>query len=246
MHYFAIMLVLQVACIVHVFRNGRNTAWVMAIAFLPLVGLMAYFWVEILPGLRRNPRMRKVHGQIADKIDPDRNVRAALDAVAFSDTVGNRMALGDALAARGEHREAMAEYRAADAMTHRPDAVVIMRIATSATELGSTHETRTALARLPHTQSQSELDRRSYLIGRTTEDEGDASKALTIYEGIVGRVPGDEVRCRMAALYLKAGDKTAARRTLEEVQLRMKKMHPAMLREEADMYAWAKKTLSEL
>ena len=42
MHWFVISIALQLLCIVHVFRTGRNTAWIMAIAFLPMVGVLAY------------------------------------------------------------------------------------------------------------------------------------------------------------------------------------------------------------
>jgi hypothetical protein len=246
MHYFVITLMLQVACIVHVFRNGRNTAWVFAIALLPIVGILAYLIVEVLPGFRRDPRLRKLQSEIADKVDPERSVRAAREALAFSDTVGNRQALGDALAASGDHRAAIAEYRGAEALAHRPDPVLIMRIATAAMELDEGREARAALAQLPDTQSQSERDRRDYLAGRIAEGEGNAREALARYNEIVSRYPGDEVRCRLAALHLSLGDKAAARRVLEEVELRTRQMAPVLLRENREMYAWAKRTLAEL
>jgi hypothetical protein len=246
MPYFVIMILLQIACVVHVFRNGRNTAWVFAIAFLPLVGIIAYFLVEILPGLRGDPKVRKLRSDVADKMDPERNVRAAREALAFSDTIANRMALGDALSARGEHQAARTEYRAADAKSLNPDAVVTMRLATAAMELGDAAEARAALARLPETTSQTERDRRDYLAARVEEGAGNARAALTIYEDIVTRMPGDEVRCRMAALYLEIQDRASARRVLEEVALRTRNLPAAVLREEREMYGWAKKTLAEL
>ena len=33
MHWLILTIALQVACVVHVFRSGRNTAWIMAIAW---------------------------------------------------------------------------------------------------------------------------------------------------------------------------------------------------------------------
>ena len=75
MLWLLVTLALQVACVVHVFRTGRNTAWIMAIAFLPMVGMLAYFIVEILPGLSRDRRVREAQTKIADKMDPERRIR---------------------------------------------------------------------------------------------------------------------------------------------------------------------------
>lgn len=246
MHYFAIMILLQIICIVHVFRNRRNTAWIMAIAFLPMVGMIAYFLVEILPSLRRDPKMRKIQNDIAHKVDPERDIRSAREALAFVDTVANRIALGDALAARGDHHAALTEYCDAEAMAIGPDAVVIMRVAKTAMELGDAATAKAALDRLPETRSQSELDRRAYIAARVAEGQGDARQALNMYSGIVARVAGDDVRCRMAALYIQIGDKVAARQILKEVELRTRQMPASLLREEREMYAWAKRTLAEL
>lgn len=114
MLWIAITIALQVACIVHVFRHGRNTAWVMAIAFLPMIGMIAYFIVEIMPNLSRDRRVRQVKANIADSIDPERRVREARDAVEFSDTIANRMEYGDALMARDRYELALEQYRIAE------------------------------------------------------------------------------------------------------------------------------------
>jgi len=43
-------LAVQVGLIAHVIKTGRSMIWILAIAFLPLAGALAYVVVEILPG----------------------------------------------------------------------------------------------------------------------------------------------------------------------------------------------------
>jgi hypothetical protein len=55
-------------------------------------------------------------------IDPQREVRAARDALDLADTAANRLRLADALAALGRHEEALRYYREAIDDAGEPDA----------------------------------------------------------------------------------------------------------------------------
>jgi hypothetical protein len=244
--WFLLVIALQIACIVHVFRHGRNTAWVMAIAFLPMIGVVAYFIVEIMPNLSRDRRVRQVKANIADSIDPERRVRDARDAIEFSDTIANRMEYGDALMKRERYAPALEQYRIAEQKSPHVDRTIGMRIAEAAYEAGLVGEALAALDRLPETTSQSEFDRRDLLRAKVAELDGRSADALALYRGIVERVPGDEVRCRIAAILIADGDKAAARAVLNEVEMRRKRTPLAMLKANAPMYDWAKRMLAEL
>lgn len=246
MHWFVISIALQLMCIVHVFRTGRNTAWIMAIAFLPMVGVLAYLIVEIVPGMSGDRRVRQARVKIADTIDPERSVRDAQNAVDFSDTVGNRMDYGDALMARERYDQALEQFRAAEHKSPHVDKAIGMRIAEAAYGAGLSKDALAALDRLPETGSQSERDRRDLLRGKIAEIDNRPGDALELYRAIVERVPGDEVRCRMAAILIGQGDKSGARTVLEDVERRMKRLPPATVKADAEMYDWAKRTLAQL
>lgn len=246
MHWFVISIALQLICIVHVFRTGRNTAWIMAIAFLPMVGILAYLIVEILPGMSGDRRVRQARVKIANTIDPERRVRDAQNATEFSDTVGNRMEYGDALMARERYDQALEQFRAAERKSPHIDKAIGMRIAEAAYEAGILAEASAALDRLPDTGSQSERDRRDLLRAKIAEADKRSADALALYRSIVDRVPGDEVRCRIAAILIAEGDKAGARAMLNEVEMRKKRTPPAMLKANAAMYDWAKRMLAEL
>ncbi|MBA3941899.1 MAG: hypothetical protein C0520_11875 [Sphingopyxis sp.] len=246
MHWLILTIALQVACVVHVFRSGRNTAWIMAIAFLPMIGILAYFIVEILPNLSRDRRVSRVRENIADSIDPERRVRDAKALVEFSDTIANRLDYGDALMARERYGEALQQFRTAERMSPHADRAVGMRIAEAAYEAGQAGDAIKALDALPETGSQSERDRRDVLRAKVAEIDGRPRDALAIYRNVVARVPGDEVRCRIASLLIAEGDRAGARTVLKEVEMRMKHTPAVTLKADAPMYDWAKRTLAEL
>ena len=73
---FVLALAIQVACIVDVVRNSRNSLWIMALVFLPLASTIAYVIVEVLPRMKHNRHVRGAREQIVEKLDPERDVRA--------------------------------------------------------------------------------------------------------------------------------------------------------------------------
>ena len=93
---YLIVIAFQV-CTVDVIRHGRNSIWIMALVFLPLASGIAYFIVEILPGLQGNRHLRVARQKIVEKVDPERELRAAQHALDVADTMANRLRVADAL-----------------------------------------------------------------------------------------------------------------------------------------------------
>src|SRR5690349_18424664 len=108
--YLAI-LALQIYCIVDVIRRGRNTIWIMALVFLPVASAVAYFIVEILPSLQHNRHVRTARQLAIEKLDPERELRAAQQALEIADTMANRIRVADALTELGRHGEALPLYQ---------------------------------------------------------------------------------------------------------------------------------------
>jgi hypothetical protein len=59
-------------------------------------------------------------------------------------------------------------------------------------------------------------------------------------------MPGEEARCRYAALLLSEGWERKAIAVLEEVESRMKRLDRQQRAADADMYRWAMETLRGL
>ena len=244
MIFFVLMIAVQVYCIVDVIRRGRSSLWIMALVFLPLASAIAYFIVEILPTLRHNRHVRAARETIVEKLDPERELRAAREALDIADTVANRIRVADALSALGRHPEALPYYQ--KAVGTRPDLRTGEKLARSLYLNDRPQEALDMLDRLPAVPGQSDKDRVALLRARVFEDLGRDDEAAALYGDVVQRLPGDEARCRYAGLLLKMGRKGQAVLVLEEVEHRMKRLHRNQRAAEAPMYDWAMRELGAL
>jgi len=241
--YIAI-LALQIYCIVDVIRRGRSSLWIMALVFLPVASAVAYFIVEILPGLQGNRHVREARQKLVEKLDPERELRAAQQALDVADTMANRLRVADALTALGRHSEALPLYQRGAGP--RPDFRTGEKLARSLFLNDKSQEALTVVDALPNVTGQSDRDRATLLRARILEELGRNDEALEHYVEVVERIPGDEARCRYAALLLKVGRKEEARRTLEDVEHRMKYLDRHTRVSEAQMYEWAMRELTAL
>ena len=241
---YVAVIALQVYCIVHVIRNNGRTFWIFPLLIAPVVSAIAYFIVEILPTLQHNRHVRAAKHQVVEKLDPERELRAAREQLDIADTMANRIRVADALTALGRHSEALPLYqRGAGA---RPDFRTGEKLARSLYQNDRNDEALSVLDSLPKVFGQSDVDRTTLLRARILEDMGRNDEALDLYSEIMDRLPGDEARCRYAALLLKVGRKGEAVRVLEEVEQRMKYIDRHTKASNSPMYDWAMKELGAL
>ena len=245
MTLYLLMIAIQVLCIVDVIRHGRNQLWIMALMFLPIASTIAYVFVEVLPGMKGNRHVRTVQAKAVMAIDPDREVRAARSALDLTDTVANRMRLADALAGLGKYGEALPLYREAIAMAP-VDMRTAEKLARAEFETGDAAAALTTLDEAPPSSAQSDRDRQALLRARILDQLDRKDEALAIYADLVTRLPGEEARCRYAALLIEQGWDNKALTVLEEVESRMKRLTRHQRSAEADMYRWAMDQLGKL
>jgi len=241
--YLAI-LALQIYCVVDVIRRGRNTIWIMALVFLPVASALAYFIVEILPTLQHNRHVRAARQTVVEKLDPERELRAAQQALDVADTMANRLRVADALTELGRHSAALPLYQRGAGP--RPDFRTGEKLARSLFLNDRPDEALSVLDALPNVTAQSDQDRAKLLRGRILEDMGRSDEALALYGDVMDRMAGDEARCRYAALLLKVGRRGDARRVLEEVEHRMKYIDRHTRASQGPMYDWAMNELTTL
>jgi len=243
---FLLVVLVQIACVVHCIRNSRNGLWLMAIIFLPVAGSAAYAIFEILPQYAGRREVRAVREAAARKLDPERDVRIARDAVETADTASNRILLGDALAESGNWQEAAHHYREALAKAPGEDRGTQVKLARACLEGGDPADARKILEALPRSGSATENDRAALLLARSLEAVGEAGAAIDLYAEVGPRLPGGEAQCRQAALLISLGRRAEAEPLLEEAARRARKVDPLERRRDADMYDWAERTLAEL
>lgn len=246
MHFIGLSLAIQLACAIHCLRNRANRMWLTIILFLSVPGCLAYLILDVLPryGQRREVRYAK---QVAlRKLDPEREVRLARQALDEIDTAATRAALGDALADNCAWGEAIAHYERALAMTPSNDRTGKVKLANALIEDGKALRARELLEDLPSSFSDSEVDRANLLLARALEECGEVERALALYEQVEQRMPGAEAHCRRAALLIREGRKQEALFVLSEVERLAQRLDRFQRAEHADMYQWAKSSLAEL
>jgi hypothetical protein len=246
MPILGLVVLIQIACVVHCVRSRNNGMWIMAIIAFPMLGSLAYAWFEILPHHSGRREVRAVKAAAARKLDPGRAVRSARDALDLADTSANRAALGDALADEGQWHQAAAEYEKAMAMGPRGDRAGQVKLARAELEAGNAEAARALLEGLPASLSQSENDRTALLLARSLDEVGETSRALALYQDLGRRMAGAEPLCREAALLIKVGRPGDALRPLEETERRIKRLDRFERARDAEMYDWAERTLREL
>ena len=245
MPLYLLIIAIQIACIVDVVRNRRNTIWVMALMFLPLASAAAYVIVEVMPRVKHNRVVREARAQIVEKIDPERDLRNAREALDVAKTAANRIRLGDALSDRGRHGEALVHYR--DALgSGTADYRLGEKLARAQFLSDQGAAALATLDSMGAPSARSDLDRIAVLRARILEELGRDDEAAALYADLVERYPGDEVRCRYAGLLIKQGRNGDARRLLGEVEHRLKRIDRHQRGADSAMYDWAMAELAKL
>lgn len=240
-------ILIQVSCVIHCVRSGRSGMWIMAIMAFPVLGSLAYAWFEILPQYQGRREVRAVKQAAVKKLDPERPIRLAHEALEVADTAANRIALADALADEGRWDEAAAHYELALLKTpgggDRPTKV---KLARAELESGNPAAARPILEALEPSNSPSENDRTALLLARALDEGGDTEAALALYADVGDRLAGAEAQCRQAALLIRLGRGDEAVAPLEEADRRARRIDRHARARDADMYDWAARTLAEL
>lgn len=220
---FAASIFLQIMCVLHVIRTGRQQIWIWVIVLFSALGCCAYFAFEIMPELFGPGSARAMAAKKRESSDPLLRLKAAESALAEVETAANHVAAADAHFDLGSFRTAADHYREALVCLHGPDPRIEKKLAEALFEAGDAAEALALIEALPEPVSIGEGDRLALLKARVLEHMGRNDEALDIYEDIVARLPGDEARCRYAALLAKAGHRDEALAQLEDVTARARR-----------------------
>jgi len=184
----ALPYLLQLLCIIHIVRTGRNTSWIWLIIFLPYVGGLAYLIVEVLPSLGRGGRRAIVSATdiVTRTLNPSARLKELERTAAFSPTHENERALADEYAACGDHAKALAIYARLAAGMHASDADLAMAKARCLYALGQFPEGQRLLdgleARGHEFRTVAEALLRLKLMERAASDGAAVAAAWSRYE----------------------------------------------------------------
>jgi hypothetical protein len=207
---------LQVACAVHALKTGRAQYWLWIILFLPGIGCLVYFLVEMLPDLRRRGGLEQA-GSLLSLLDRGRRVRLLEEQLDLADTVKNRHVLARAYADAGRLDEAIDLYRRCLEGIHKDDPQIMLELGRAFFEKGSYAEAQQSLLQLQGLHASYRPEERDLLLARTRQALGDTCGALEIYAPLSRRYPGEEARCRYAILLQETGENGKAQEIFNQI-----------------------------
>jgi hypothetical protein len=211
------VLLAQIMCAVHVMKTGRPYYWIFIVMFAPMVGMIAYFIVEILPALSGSRTARSAAAGMGRALDPGRAVREAERNLAMTPTTGNKAALADAYLEVGRTDEAAALYRDTLTGVHATDPGLMHGLARAEFARGNFVAVEQALDALREANPNFQSAECHLLYARSLEEQGKVDQALHEYEALTPYFPGQEARCRYAMLLEKAGDRRESQRLFREI-----------------------------
>src|SRR5512134_114851 len=98
-------VIIQICFVVHALRTGRPTYWVFVIMAAPVIGCVAYYFVEVFPSTRGSVEAERAVTSairnIGKAVDPTRDLRQRAADVETCGSVENRLALARECMAAG-------------------------------------------------------------------------------------------------------------------------------------------------
>jgi hypothetical protein len=239
-----LLLLLQVALVVHVIKTGRNQLWILAFFFLPGVGALAYFVAEILPELFAGRSARRATAGMRRMIDPNRELRRASAEVEISGNVDARRRLGDELYERKQYEEAVEVYRGGLRGIFEYDPTLLLGLARAQFSKADYAAARATLELLAQQNPDFKSADAQLLYARTLEAQDALAEAEREYALIAPGYPGAEARLRYGLLLKRRGKLPEAQRVLKDL-LDGAKLGPAHYRKaQAEWLERARRELS--
>ena len=204
---------LQVGCIVHIVRSGREYWWILIVLFLPVIGALVYLAIEVYPEFQRR---RRPGGRITGAVSGGR-LQALRRQLEVCDSVENRRNLAEAHLGRGEPAAALPLYEACLTPAHENDPDILFGLARAYFHNGKLMEAEKFLRRVAEVSPSLQRHERDLLLARTLAGMGRADQAATLYEALLPGFTGEEARYRYAELQWRRGSKAKARELIEAI-----------------------------
>ncbi|MBL56353.1 MAG: hypothetical protein CMP61_04115 [Flavobacteriales bacterium] len=104
--YFTPLLILQIFCIYHVYKNKRAYWWIIVILIFPLIGCALYLYKEFY----NKKNIEHLSEGIKSTLNTEYTISKLEKKLAFSDTVENKIKVADEYVDRGLYEEAFQLY----------------------------------------------------------------------------------------------------------------------------------------
>jgi hypothetical protein len=202
--------IIQLSFAFHAVKTGRGAIWVTVIMVFPVVGCIAYYFMEVFPGTREERTVRRHVHDIAKALNPDGELKRRTEEVATSASVDNRSKLADECLEKGMFEEAIRLYEGCLEGPHKNDARILFACARAYFYNGGNRQAEEILARLAKSHPKFRRDEAELLEARVLDAIGETDRALAIYQRLRTTYVGFEAKYRLALVLKRLGRATEA------------------------------------
>lgn len=217
MPFFIVITAVQLGLLVHAMKTGRDRMWIYLLLLAPGIGAAAYFIVELMPDLLANRRIRSARHTASKIIDPNRDLRGAVEQLKRSDNVQNAMEVAALCNQRGDYAEAAELVQPKLRGVHEFDPDLMLQLAVAQFGLGQFEEVLETLDRLKAENPDYRSPDGHLLYARAKAEVGDVDAAVDEYEALCGYYYGPEPTIRFAELLAQHGHAGRASTLFESV-----------------------------
>jgi hypothetical protein len=220
---FAILLLLvEIALVIHAVRTGKDTYWIYLIILVPIVGSVAYFITQVLPDLTHSRTIRTAEKGLLNAIDPQHELKRRKAELELSDTLDNRLRLADECMAANFIDDAISLYESCLKGIHEDNPHIMLKLAEAQFKSGDNKNTKLTLERLIELSPDFNSADGHLLYARSLENLGLLDEAAAEYKILARSYPGEEARVRYGLFLQKNGKTEEAQALFAEILQRTK------------------------
>jgi hypothetical protein len=207
---YVLLALIQFSFAFHAMKTGRGAMWVTIIIVFPVVGCLAYYFMEVFPNTREERAVRKHVRDIAKALDPDGELKRRAEELEQTASVENKAKLGDECLERGMFDEAIKLYGGCLVGPHANDPTLLFSLARARFYNGEMRPAEELIEKLVVAHPKYRTDEVLLLRARVDEALGATQRALNAYEALRGRYVGFEAKYRYGLLLKRLGRDTEA------------------------------------
>ncbi|MHC5224668.1 tetratricopeptide repeat protein [Ignatzschineria sp. LJL83] len=220
--------------VIHVMKTGQERYWIYIVLFLPMVGIIAYVIVVILPSLMNTRHGVEAEQKLRKMINPQKELKLAQNLYADAPTPKNRQDLALAFFNLGKYAEALKLYQECNSgiMQNEPD--ILLKIAQCHYFNNEPQACMDVLNDLRAKNPDYHSPDAHLFYAKSLVALG-SSEALKEYETLIRYYPGFEAKVSYAEALLAFNQAEEAKTVLQELQAEAKRAprHVRIINQEA-------------
>ncbi len=129
--------IFQLLLIIHMIKRNKPFVWLWLIVFLPYIGGLVYFIMEVLPELIHSQSVNNMGNAIDGKFHPNRKIEDLERLVKRQGTISNIVQLADAYSEAGNYEKAVELYKSCLQGPYEHDGEIQFKIVNSLFRAGN-------------------------------------------------------------------------------------------------------------